>query len=53
METTSINMTNDETSDIGDLETLVAPAGGSDAVGGVLCAAGRAIIIIYTTSRER
>ena len=39
--------------DVGDLEVTVAPAGGSDAVGGIVCAAGRAIIIIYTLSRER
>ena len=38
--------------DVGDLDIQVAPAGGSDAVGGVVCAAVRAIIIIYTVSRE-
>lgn len=39
--------------EIGDLEVNMAPAGGSDAVGGVLCAAGRAIVIIYTLTREK
>jgi hypothetical protein len=37
---------------IGDLETVVCPAGGSDAVGGIPCAAVRALIIIYTMLRD-
>jgi hypothetical protein len=36
-----------------DLDTLVAPAGGSDAAAGLPCAAVRAIIIVVTMAREK
>jgi hypothetical protein len=38
--------------DLEDLATSVAPAGGSDAVGGVACAIGRAIVIIVTMPKS-
>jgi ribosome-interacting GTPase 1 len=38
---------------IDDLPSLVAPAGGSDAVGGAICAAVRAVVLIVTVSQPK
>jgi hypothetical protein len=35
-----------------DLETLVSPAGGSDAAAGLPCAAVRAVIVVLSTMRK-
>lgn len=38
--------------EVDELDTLVAPSGGSDAVGGQVCAGVRAIILILTAMRK-